>query len=207
MNVPWDALSAIATAIQALVVIIAAVVAVYQWQEALAARRLQGSEGTIEALLAPSLRSNLDFLQEHQEDLAKMALADDGMTKLKDLISKAGEDGPGNLANLRRDLAVLEFVSVLSFNQMIPPSLEQAYLAATLRRYWVDAMPLVRIMRKALGNDLYLQHFEALVELAGEDDFYNNRKAGKKKNAKRRQLIERSKFVARDLNVKMDLQV
>jgi hypothetical protein len=195
---PWDAISAIAAVIQALVVVIAAWIALYQWREALATRRLQGSERTIEAFQSPSIRISRDFLRNRRQDIARITSREDCLRLLDDLLKEAKTqgEGPGSLADLRRDLAVLEFVAVLSLNQMIPPSLEQAYLAPTLLQYWRDAETIVPAMRQSPGNELYLQHLEGLVELVVQSDFYVGSRARRLKAAKRKELIQRSRRAA-----------
>jgi hypothetical protein len=194
VDVSWDAVSAISTALATTIVVVAAWIALRQFRESLSARQLQGVLGLMQQLESSSARRSRSFLYRHRDEVVAILGQKNALRELDEFLRQTGpaDDGPTSLSDLRKDLATLEYAALLAVHGMIPATLEQAYFVPTVVDYWAIMEPIVLATRKEIESDVYLQHFESIYRLATSGQIYMKNASSLKAREVRR-LVARSR--------------
>ena len=195
----WQSVEAISSAVGTIVLIIASWIALRQWRESLSARQIQGALALIEQLQQGSTRETREYLLRHHDKMLHIAAGPRPLERLDKFIRRNSRDGtPRSLVEVRKNLAVLEFVAILCLNGQLPIDFERSYLAPIMARYWEAAEPIVIAIRKSRGSEIYLQHVEALVTLLRDGRLFQRRAASSKKMELKR-VEQQSKSATRAL--------
>lgn len=167
MRISWEAVSALSAVIGLVLVVAGSLIALSQFRESLSSRQLQAILGLIEQLQSSEVRSARAVLARHRKEIVATLDTEDGLRKLDSFLEGVARDGsPASVTELRKVFAVLEFIAMLSLHGQIPAAVERAYLAPTFAAYWDACRPVVlSIRRYSRGGDIYLQHFEAFIDL------------------------------------------
>jgi hypothetical protein len=190
-----DTVQAISSALGTVFVIIAAWVALRQWNESFSSRLTQGGMALITQLQEGATRETRDYLLRHREKISEILSGPHPLEGLDAYLSKNKKEGtPTSIYELRKSLATLEFISILCLTGQVPRDLERSYLAPTMVRYWIAAEPIALAIRARRGNNVYLQHVEALVELLQTGKLFGRRSSAHKRKELRR--IERESKLA-----------
>ena len=119
--VSWQALEAISSVAGTVVLVTASWIALRQWKESLSNRQVQGALALIEQFQEGSTRETREFLLRHREEILRVRSDSSSIEKLDKLIKrKSGDGDPRSLVELRKNLAVLEFVAILCLNDQLP---------------------------------------------------------------------------------------
>lgn len=185
--VSWQSVEAISSAIGTVVLIAAAWIALRQWKESLSTRQIQGALALIEQFQEGSTRETREYLLRHRDKILRILSDSDPLEELDKYLRRHSDAGdPHSLVELRKRLAVLEFVAILCLNNQLPSELERSYLAPTMARYWQAAEPVVTAIRTRRGNAVYLQHVEALVTLLRNGRLFHRRSTSFKRHELRK---------------------
>jgi hypothetical protein len=190
MQMQWEAVSAISSAVATVFLVVAALIALRQWRDATAASQLQSTLAFIDQFQPSSVRGTRDFLRRHRSTVLELLGQPEGLDKLDAFLRLSDDDeGPRSLLALRKDMAAIEFVAVLSMNGRIPQELERSYLAPTIVNYWEAVWPVVRAIRANRGYGVHLQHLEALVNIINSGDIFTG-------NCRQRKKLELQRIMA-----------
>ena len=177
----WQAVAALSSGIGTIILAAAAWIALRQWRESLSTRQIQGTMALIDQFQSSSVRGAKRFLERHRTEIVRILDEPRFLDKLDKFIREnRDEDEPRSLVDLRKSLAVLEFISVLCLNDQLPYHVECSYLAPSLAHYWYVAEPLITAIRAQRGNEIYLHHLGALVDLLRNGSFFRNPSKAKK---------------------------
>jgi hypothetical protein len=178
----WQSVEAVSSAVGTIVLIVAAWIALRQWKESLSTRQIQGALALVEQLQEGSTRETREYLQRHHDKILQILSGPSPLERLDRFVKRNGRSGtPHSLVEVRKNLAVLEFVAILCLNDQLPAELERSYVAPTMVRYWEVAEPIVTAIRASRGNKVYLQHVEALVTLLRDGRLFGRRATSSKK--------------------------
>jgi hypothetical protein len=192
----WQIVESLSTAVQAIVVIGAAWIALRQWRESLSARQIQGTLALIEQFQSSAVRGTRAFLERHRTEIIALLDGPKPLDKLDRFFKENHDvDGPRSLVDLRKNLAVLEFVAMLCLNDQLPSGVERSYLAPSLAHYWHVAEPVVRVIRSQRGSEIYLQHLGALVDLLSDGSLFAKTSLAKKRALRRIENQAKSKVL------------
>jgi hypothetical protein len=184
--VVWQAVESLSAAIGTVVLIGAAWIAIRQWKESLSTRQVQGTLALIEQFQSTSVRGTRAFLERHRTEIVKILSEPRPLERLDKFIKQNPDmDGPQSLVDLRKNLAVLEFVSMLCLNDQLPAQVERSYLAPSMAHYWRVAEPVISAIRKQRGTEIYLQHLGALVDLLSDGSLFARNSKPKKRALKK----------------------
>jgi len=185
-----DTVEAISSALGTIFVIIAAWIAWRQWNESFSSRLTQGGMALITQLQEGSTRETRDYLFQRREVISGILSGPRPLERLDTYLNKnRKKGGPASVYELRKNLATLEFIAILCLTNQLPRDLERSYLAPTMVRYWEAAEPITLAIRARRGNNVYLQHVEALVKLLQAGKLFERRSTTYKR--KELQRIER----------------
>ena len=180
--ISWQSVEAVSSAVGTIVLIVAAWIALRQWKESLSTRQIRGALALVEQLQEGSTRETREYLRRHQEKMLRILSEPNPLERLDRYIKRNSSDGgPRSLVEVRKNLAVLEFVAILCLNNQLPTELERSYLAPTIVGYWEAAEPIVTAIRASRGNKVYLQHVEVLVTLLRDGRLFQRRVTSSKK--------------------------
>lgn len=191
-TVNWQAITAISSVVQALIFLIAAVVALWQVAVSISTRQMTGFLRLIDELERGSGRHTRQFFAIHRLELANLA-QDGNFRKLNHFLTKQTRSSgqPLSLSMVLDDFAALEHVAMLCIHGMLPVKLERIYFATIVVRTWPNIRPVVIMMRRERGAP-YMQHFEAMYQLCINGTIYKwNYRRLKKREARR--LLANSK--------------
>jgi hypothetical protein len=195
----WNEVSAISTAVQAIIVIAAAALALWQLQEALTARRMAGFLRLMDELESGTVQQTRRFFNTYQEDVRQ--IADTGnLQELDKFIRRKTRrwQQPLSLGSVRDDLTKLEYTAMLCLHGMLPIKLERTYFTTVVVLTWPYIEPVALMLRQARGVQ-YMQHFEALYRLYSSGAIYRGGYArSRKREASRLMLVSMSVVVAGD---------
>jgi hypothetical protein len=194
--VNWNEVSAIATVIQAVVVVIAAALALWQLQESLTERQLTGFLRLMDELESGTVQQTRRVLRMFHEDITKIARSGD-LEELDRFISRKTRrwQHPMSLGQVRDDVTKLEYAAMLCLDGMLPIRLERTYFATVVALTWPYLKPVALMLRQARGAQ-YLQHFEALYEIYTSGAIYRRRYTRvRKRHARRMVLMSKSVVV------------
>jgi hypothetical protein len=183
--VNWEALNAISGTVGTGVVLTGTLIALRQFREVLQARHLQGTLGMVEKLESRSVRATRRFLGLHREDLAQVCAGDNWKIELDGVLQQLSHGRMG-INQLRDDLAILEYAALFVLHGMVPASMGKIYFLPIVVSAWPDICPIVQAERRAMGSEIYLQHFEELYNLAIAGEFEDRRKRKKSLTALRK---------------------
>jgi hypothetical protein len=187
MSTWQDTVEAISSALGTVFIVIAAWIALRQWKESFSSRLTQGGMALITQLQEGSTRETRDYLLRHRENISEILSGPHSLEGLDAYLKKSKMEGtPTSIYELRKSLATLEFVAILCLTNQLPRDLERSYLAPTMFRYWKAAEPVVLAIRARRGNNVYLQHVEALVKLLQTGKLFDRRSTTYKRKALRR---------------------
>src|SRR4051812_34175775 len=174
VHINWDAVSAISSVTGTVLVIGAAWIALRQFKESSSTRQVQSIMGLIDQFQSSSARSMRAFLNSRRTEILSFLSESDGLAKLDAYLQQHGppSNGPASVTEVRHNVAVLEFIAVLSLSNNISSELERAYLAPVITSYWEAVRPIVGLIRLNPGDELYLQHLESLAQLIACGDLY-----------------------------------
>jgi hypothetical protein len=189
MLVNWNEVSAISTAVQAVVVIVAAALALWQLREALTARQLTGFLRLMDELENGTVHQTRRFFITFHEDVLKIARSSN-LQELDRFISHKTRrwQHPMSLGQVRDDLTKLEYTAMLCLDGMLPIRLERTYFTTVVALTWPYLKPVVLMLRQARGPQ-YLQHFEALYGLYTSGAIYQRRYTRARKREARRMIL------------------
>lgn len=177
-----NTVGAISTALGTIFVVAAAWIALRQWKESLSTRLVQGGMALISQLQEGSTRETRDYLLRHRDAISEILSGPHSLEGLDSYLSQHKKGGaPASVHELRRNLAILEFIAILCLTNQLPRDLERSYLAPTMVRYWNAAEPVVMAIRERRGNTIYLQHVEALTGMLRTGKLYERRSRSHKK--------------------------
>ena len=169
----WNAISAVSSSASTSLVVVGAWIALRQWKESLASRQFQGMSAFIQQFQSVRLRSMREFLLSHSKALELLLDEPKPIEALDTFLREKGGEGIAkSVVELRQDMAVLEFVAVLSLNRTVPVELERSYLAPTIVNYWRAVRPVVKAIQAERGDRIYLQHVEALTGMVLSGELY-----------------------------------
>ena len=154
--------------------VVATIYALRQFSESLRARHLQSILGLARQLESRSLRSTRRLLSEHFVEFEEICNNNNRYTELNAFFLKVSDNKVG-LDEVRDDLAILEYASVLALHEMLPDELSVAYLLPTIVDSWSLVLPITFATRRRMGSRVYLQHLEAMNVLAAKGDFLNHK--------------------------------
>jgi len=197
--VNWNEVSAISAAIQAVIVTTAAVLALWQLQEALTARRLAGFLRLMDELESGTVQQTRRFFNSYHKDVCRIA-ATGSLRDLDKFLTRKTRHGqqPLSLGSVRDDLTKLEYTAMLCLHGMLPIELERTYFTTVVVLTWPNIEPVALMLRKDRGAQ-YLQHFEALYRLYSSGAIYRRGYLRlRKREASRLMLVSKSVVVARD---------
>jgi hypothetical protein len=190
-----DTVEAISSALGTIFIVIAAWIALRQWNESFSSRLTQGGMALITQLQEGATRETRDYLIRHQETISSILSGPHPLDRLDAYLSRNEREGtPTSIYELRKSLATLEFISILCLTDQLPRDLERSYLAPTMVRYWKAAEPVVLAIRARRGNNVYLQHVEALAKLLQTGKLFGKNSSTYKRKELRR--IERESISA-----------
>lgn len=192
----WNEVSAISTAVQALVVIIAAAFALWQLREALTSRQMAGFLRLIDELESGTVQQTRRLFITFHEDILRIAKTND-LRELDRFISHETRrwQHPLSLGQVRDDLTKLEYAAMLCVEGMLPIRLERAYFTTVVALTWPYLKPVALMLRQARGAQ-YMQHFEALYGLYTSGAIYQRRYIhARKREARRMVLMSKSVVV------------
>jgi hypothetical protein len=195
----WDEVGAISAAVQAIIVIAAAALALWQLQEALTDRRMAGFLRLMDELESGTVQHTRRFFNTYHDDVRRIADTGDLQELDKFLVHKTrrGEQ-PLSLGKVRDDLTKLEYTAMLCLHGMLPIKLERTYFTTVVVLTWPYIEPVVLMLRQARGAQ-YMQHFEALYRLYVSGAIYRRGYArSRKSEAGRLMLVSKSVVVAGD---------
>jgi hypothetical protein len=194
-----DTVEAISAALGTVFVIAAAWIALRQWKESLSTRLTQGALALISQLQEGATRETRDYLTRNHEAISKILAGPHPLEGLDSYLSRhEREDAPASVRELRRSFATLEFIAILCLTNQLPRELERGYLGPTMAQHWKVAQPVVMAIRERYGNDIYLQHAEALAGMLKEGKLFGRRSALHKRKELQR-IERRSRSVVPDL--------
>jgi hypothetical protein len=199
--VNWDEISAISTAVQAVVVIVAAAFALWQLREALTARQMAGFLRLMDELENGTVQYTRRFLVTFHEDLVGIAESGD-LRKLDRFISGKTRrwEHSLSLGQVRDDLTKLEYAAMLCLDGMLPIRLERTYFTTVVALTWPYLKPIALMLRQVRGVQ-YLQHFEALYGLYTSGVIYRRRYSRARKRETRRMVMVSKSVVVRKTGV------
>jgi hypothetical protein len=194
----WAAISAVATAVQALVVIVGAALALWQLRESLTARQMAGFLRLIDELERGSVQQTRRFFATYRRDVCKVT--ESGSVQILDKFLRRKTrrwQQPLSLSKVRDDFSALEHVAMLCLHGMLPVRLERTYFTTIVAITWPNIECVVLLLRKERGLP-YLQHFEALYRLYTSGAIYQrNYTRARKREAQRLLLVSKSVVVKR----------
>jgi hypothetical protein len=194
--VSWNEVAAISTAVQAVVVIVAAALGLRQLRESLTTRQMAGFLRLMDELENGTVQQTRRFFITFNKDVLKIARSGD-LRELDRFMSRTTRrwEHPLSLGQVRDDLTKLEYAAMLCLDGMLPIRLEQTYFATVVALTWPYLEPIVLMLRQARGAQ-YLQHFEALYELYTSGAVYQRRYTrARKREARRMILVSKSVVV------------
>jgi hypothetical protein len=189
----WNEITAIATGVQALVVIVGSALALWQLRLALTARQMGGFLRLIDELEQGTVQETRRFFSAHQGDVRRIAQSG-SIETLDRFIRRNTRKSKQQLSmsTVRDDFTRLEYAAMLCLNGMLPLKLERTYFTTVVALTWPDIQSTVLLLRKTRGNQ-YLQHFEALYLLYTSGAVYRrNYTRLRKREAQRLLLASRS---------------
>jgi hypothetical protein len=189
----WNEITAIATGVQALVVIVGSALALWQLRLALTARQMGGFLRLIDELEQGTVQETRRFFSAHQGDVRRIAQSG-SIETLDKFIRRNTRKSKQQLSmsTVRDDFTRLEYAAMLCLNGMLPLKLERTYFTTVVALTWPDIQSTVLLLRKTRGNQ-YLQHFEALYLLYTSGAVYRrNYTRLRKREAQRLLLASRS---------------
>jgi hypothetical protein len=172
-------ITTLTSVIGVVVVGVATFYALRQFSESLRARHLQSILGLARQLESRSLRSTRHLLSEHFVEFDKICDDKNRYTEL-DRFFLGVSDRKMGLNEVRDDLAILEYASLLAIDEMLPDALTVAYLLPTIVDSWSLVHPIVLATRRQMGSEVYLQHLQAMNELAGKRHFPDRKERRRK---------------------------
>ena len=195
----WNEVSAISTTIQAIVVIAAAALALWQLQESLTARQMAGFLRLIDELESGTVQQTRRIFNAHQKDVRQIAGTGNLQDLDKFLTRKTRRwQQPLSLGIVRDDLTKLEYAAMLCLHGMLPIKLERTYFTTVVVLTWPNIEPAVIMLRSERGMK-YLQHFETLYRLYESGAIYQGGYArAKKREASRMILVSKSVVVTKE---------
>jgi len=198
VSLNWNEISAIATAVQALVVIAGATLALWQLREALTARQMTGFLRLIDELEQGTVQQTRRFFNAHRQDICKVAESGN-LGELDEFLIRntRRSQEPLSLGKVRDDFTRLEYTSMLCLNGMLPVRLERTYFATVVALTWPDIECVVLLLRRERGLQ-YLQHFETLYRLYTSGVIYRRGYSRVRKREARRMLFASKSVVVTD---------
>jgi hypothetical protein len=192
--VNWDEINAISGAVQAIVVIVAAALALWQLRAALTERQTAGFLRLMDELESGTVQQTRRFLATFHADIARIARSGD-LRELDKFISRKTRrwQYPLSLGEVRDDLTKLEYVAMLCLDGMLPIRMERTYFATVVALTWPNLKPVVFMLRQTRGEQ-YLQHLEALYRLYTSGAIYQ-RHYNRRRRREARRMVSVSKNV------------
>ena len=194
----WEAISGISSAVQTVIIFVAAVLALWQLRESLTARQMSGFLRIIDELEHASTRQTRRFFATHRSEIAEIAKGG-SLDRLDRFIRRRTRSSaePLSLVKVQDSFASLEHIAMLSLNSMLPAKLEQAYVPTIVVRTWPNIKPVVLMLRRELGAP-YLQHFEALYEVCISGAIYQRNYGHVSRHAVRRMMANSKSFALKN---------
>jgi len=191
--VDWDEINAISSAVQAVVVVIAAGFALWQLRAARTERQTAGFLRLMDELEGGTVQQTRRFFSSFHQDVLKISRSSD-LEKLNRFILRKTRrwQQPLSLGQVRDDLTKLEYAAMICLDGMLPIRLEQNYFTTVVALTWPSIESTVLMLRQARGAQ-YLQHFEALHKLYTSGTVYQRHyKRARRKEARRMALVSKS---------------
>jgi hypothetical protein len=192
----WNEVSAISTAVQTLVVIAAAALALWQLREVLADRRMAGFLRLMDELESGTVQQTRRFFNSYQANVRQIAEAGNLQDLDKFITRKTRRwEQPLSLGRVRDDLTKLEYTAMLCLHGMLPIKLERTYFTTVVVLTWPYIEPVILMLRRDRGVQ-YMQHFEALYRLYVTGAIYRGSYASsRRREASRLMLVSKSVVV------------
>jgi hypothetical protein len=160
----FSGISAFATAISVILVIIAATFTYQQVREASRARQLESALAVLDLIDSPEHRQARRIVYLHHQQLNELVKRKPNTEQLDSFFKSVSEDKV-DFSCFHSYLAFLEHISVLVLHDLAPDSIINMYFGHMTPRHWDVLEPLVLFMRSVYGSDDFLQHFEMLNTL------------------------------------------
>jgi len=187
----WASVSASATALTLLVVVIAAIFTYVQVREASRARQLEGALAVLTHISSPDLRNARRLIYTHHADIDAVVATNPTWKELNDSFKRISNDTV-DMECFHSYLASLENIAILVVHELAPNEIIDMYFGRMAPHHWERLAKFIEFMRSYYGSDDFLQHFEMMNQLLVSDAMKSGRK--KRKLLKQRKLKRKRDF-------------